>query len=80
MAHEETLSLPDLECPMPVLRAKKRLAALAPGDLLHVASTDKHSLADLAQFCRQTGHGLEAQKTEERDGRAWFITTIRRKD
>lgn len=79
MSREETISLPDLECPMPVLRAKKQLAKLEPGDVLRVESTDKHSFADLAQFCRQTGHDLVSQASEERSGRTWFITTIRRK-
>lgn len=49
------LCLPGLNCPMPVLRAKKALAKMAGGTLLRVVSTDRHSLADLAEFCRQTG-------------------------
>ena len=48
------LCLPGLNCPMPVLRAKKALAKMAGGTLLRVVSTDRHSLADLAEFCRQT--------------------------
>ena len=42
------LCLPGLNCPMPVLRAKKALAKMAGGTLLRVVSTDRHSLADLA--------------------------------
>lgn len=75
----EVLSLPDLVCPMPVLRAKKALAKLAPGASLVVESTDPHSEADLAEFCRQTGHRLVAQSAFERDGRRWFTTTIEHK-
>lgn len=39
------LCLPGLNCPMPVLRAKKALAKMAGGTLLRVVSTDRHSLA-----------------------------------
>ncbi len=75
----EVLALPDAVCPMPVLRAKKALAKLAAGDVLRVESTDPHSEADLAEFCRQTGHKLLGQNAFERDGRTWFAATIRRK-
>jgi len=62
------LCLPGLNCPMPVLRAKKALAKMAGGTLLRVVSTDRHSLADLAEFCRQTGHELVSQNTDEAAG------------
>lgn len=72
------LCLPGLNCPMPVLRAKKALAKLDGGTLLRVVSTDKHSLADLAEFCRQTGHTLIEQTTDEANGE--YITLIRRRE
>lgn len=72
------LCLPGLNCPMPVLRAKKALAKLEGGALLRVVSTDKHSLTDLAEFCRQTGHTLVEQTTDEEKGE--YITLIRRRD
>ena len=58
----ETLRLPGLSCPMPVLRAKKALAKMTPGAVLAVWSTDPHSTPDLSDFCRQTGHGLLKQE------------------
>lgn len=72
------LCLPGLNCPMPVLRAKKALAKLESNALLRVVSTDKHSLADLAEFCRQTGHTLVEQTTDEDKGE--YTTLIRRRD
>ena len=48
------------------------------GALLRVVSTDKHSLADLAEFCRQTGHTLIEQTTDEDNGE--YITLIRRRE
>ena len=71
------LCLPGLSCPMPVLRAKKALAKMAGGELLRVVSTDPHSLPDLAEFCRQTGHELVSQKT--REDRGEYASLIRRR-
>ena len=67
------LCLPGLNCPMPVLRAKKALAKMAGGTLLRV-----DSLADLAEFCRQTGHELVSQNTDEAAGE--YVTVIRRRE
>ena len=74
------LSLPDLVCPMPVLKAKKALAGLGPGALLRVRSTDRHSLAARRDFCAQTGHALVEQSESDEGGRHWFVTLIRRRD
>lgn len=69
------LDLPGLACPMPVLKAKKALAGMPPGALLEVRSTDPHSVPDLTEFCRQTGHVLISSC--EADG--MFTTRIARK-
>ena len=58
--------------------AKKALAKMAGGTLLRVVSTDRHSLADLAEFCRQTGHELVSQNTDEAAGE--YVTVIRRRE
>ena len=75
----EELKLPGLSCPMPVLKAKKALAKLPSGAFLRVWSTDPHSLPDLSDFTRQTGHKLVAQTELERDGRRWFVSLISRR-
>lgn len=50
-----------LNCPLPILRAKKALAELASGDILHVVATDPSSMRDFQAFCRQTGNALVRQ-------------------
>lgn len=47
-----------LLCPLPVLRARKRLLAMAPGDVLHLRATDKMALVDVPHFCAEVGHDL----------------------
>lgn len=51
-----------LLCPLPVLRARKRLMAMAPGQVLAVRATDDMAAIDLPHFCAEAGHGfLEAR-------------------
>jgi tRNA 2-thiouridine synthesizing protein A len=45
-----------LLCPLPVLRARKRLLAMAPGQILQVRATDRMAAIDLPHFCTQAGH------------------------
>lgn len=71
------LNLPGLKCPMPVLRAKKMLATMKAGEKLRVISTDPHSLPDLAEFCRQTGHQLLEQHDDA--AAATFTSIIARR-
>lgn len=47
-----------LNCPLPILRAKKALAELQAGQVLKVTSTDPGSKRDFEAFARQTGHEL----------------------
>ncbi|WP_371747568.1 sulfurtransferase TusA family protein [Diaphorobacter sp. HDW4B] len=51
-----------LNCPLPILRAKKALAELASGQLLKVVSTDTGSMRDFQAFAKQTGNELVEQK------------------
>src|SRR5690349_17422708 len=53
-----TLDAKDLTCPLPVLRARKAMKHLAPGDILEVAATDPASVRDFPAFCEATGHEL----------------------
>jgi tRNA 2-thiouridine synthesizing protein A len=50
-----------LNCPLPILKAKKALADMASGDLLRVVATDPGSLRDFQAFARQTGNELVEQ-------------------
>jgi tRNA 2-thiouridine synthesizing protein A len=47
-----------LLCPLPVLRARKRLLTLAEGQVLRVLATDRMAAIDLPHFCAETGHEL----------------------
>lgn len=50
-----------LNCPLPILRAKKALAEMVSGQVLKVVATDAGSVRDFQAFCKQTGHSLESQ-------------------
>ncbi len=52
-----------LNCPLPILKAKKALAAMDSGQLLKVLSTDAGSLRDFQAFAKQTGNELVEQQT-----------------
>jgi len=55
---DQTLDAKGLNCPLPIIKAKKALKSLSPGETLAVESTDPGSVADFAAFCRQTGNEL----------------------
>jgi TusA-related sulfurtransferase len=50
-----------LNCPLPILKAKKALADMVSGDVLKVVSTDPGSVRDFQAFARQTGNELVEQ-------------------
>ncbi len=52
----EELDATGLKCPLPVLRAKKRLKDVAAGGLMRVLATDPDAPADFEAFCAETGH------------------------
>ena len=53
-----TLDAVGLLCPLPVLKARKRLKALAPGDELTVLADDPAAIVDIPHFCAEAGHVL----------------------
>ena len=56
---EKTFDLRGLKCPLPVLRTRKALAGMQPGDVLIVACTDPLSGIDIPNLLRETGDALE---------------------
>ncbi|MDO6461078.1 sulfurtransferase TusA family protein [Granulosicoccaceae sp. 1_MG-2023] len=56
---DEQVDATGLNCPMPILRAKKALNGLHTGQRLQVIATDPGSVRDFEAFARQTGHALE---------------------
>ena len=57
-AVNKELDVKGLNCPLPILRAKKALADMTSGELLLVVATDPGSVKDFAAFCKQTGNAL----------------------
>ena len=55
-----------MNCPLPILKAKKAIKGLAAGETLQVLSTDPGSVKDFEAFCRSTGN--ELMNTSEADG------------
>jgi tRNA 2-thiouridine synthesizing protein A len=72
---ENTLDLSGLLCPLPVLKARKRLEAMPAGAILKVIATDPMSAIDMPHFCNEQGHTLLDQA---KDGAA-LIFRIRRR-
>lgn len=72
--HKE-LDTRGLNCPLPILKAKKALAEMESGQLLKVVATDPGSNRDFQAFARQTGNELVAQTTEGEE----FIHVLRRR-
>lgn len=58
MPETEQIDTSGLLCPLPVLKARKRLAALPPGALLHVTADDPAARIDFPHFCQEQGHEL----------------------
>lgn len=56
----EVYDLRGLNCPLPVLKAKKRLAAMQPGSQLWLETTDALAVIDIPAFCTDAGHRLVA--------------------
>ncbi|MFZ2737635.1 MAG: sulfurtransferase TusA family protein [Burkholderiaceae bacterium] len=64
-----------LNCPLPILKAKKALADMVSGQTLKVVSTDSGSLRDFQAFAKQTGNELLEQQTVGKD----FVHVLRRR-
>ena len=75
MQIDQELDTRGLNCPLPILKAKKALTGMQSGQLLKVISTDQGSLRDFAAFAKQTGNELLEQQTVGKD----FIHTLKRR-
>jgi len=58
---DQVLDAKGLNCPLPILKAKKALKSMDSGTTLEIQSTDPGSVADFAAFCRTTGNELVEQ-------------------
>lgn len=63
---ETELDVTDLLCPLPVLKARKKLEAMASGAILKVIATDPMSAIDMPHFCSEQGHMLLSHDCNDR--------------
>jgi TusA-related sulfurtransferase len=63
MNADKELDTRGLNCPLPILKAKKALADMTSGEVLKVMATDPGSVRDFQAFARQTGNDLVQQDT-----------------
>jgi tRNA 2-thiouridine synthesizing protein A len=68
---DEELDASGLNCPLPILRAKKALNTMDSGKVLHIIATDPGSVKDFEAFAKQTGNDLLESK--EAGGKYEFL-------
>jgi len=68
---DSELDASGLNCPLPILRAKKAIAGLEDGQTLRIIATDPGSVKDFEAFCKQTGNTLVS--SGEEDGKFVFM-------
>ena len=67
---DQELDACGLNCPLPILRAKKALTKMAGGEVLRIIATDPGSVKDFEAFARQTGN--ELLESTENEGKFYF--------
>ena len=75
MNFDKEIDTRGLNCPLPILKAKKALTDMRTGELLKVLATDPGSVRDFQAFAKQTGHGLVEQQTVGPE----FVHVLRRR-
>jgi TusA-related sulfurtransferase len=75
MTTDKELDARGLNCPLPILKAKKALSDMSSGQTLKIISTDGGSVRDFQAFAKQTGNELVSQDTQNGE----HITVIKRR-
>ena len=70
-AFDQELDASGLNCRLPILRAKKTLAGMSDGQVLHIIATDPGSVKDFEAFSKQTGN--ERREAKEEGGKCFFL-------
>ena len=70
-AFDQELDASGLNCLLPILRAKKTLAGMTDGQVLHIIATDPGSVKDFEAFSKQTGN--ELMESKEEGGKLFFL-------
>lgn len=69
---DQELDARGLLCPLPVLKARKRLQGMAQGEVLRMLATDPAAVVDVPHFCSEAGHGFLGTEPEG-DATAYLI-------
>ncbi|HEX8739274.1 MAG TPA: sulfurtransferase TusA family protein [Casimicrobiaceae bacterium] len=67
MEFDKDLDARGLNCPLPILRAKKALGDMTTGQVLRIVATDPGSIKDFEAFSKQTGNALVEQSTSNKE-------------
>jgi tRNA 2-thiouridine synthesizing protein A len=67
MNFDRELDARGLNCPLPILRAKKALNDMQSGQVLRIVATDPGSVKDFEAFCKQTGNVLLSHAAADRE-------------
>jgi tRNA 2-thiouridine synthesizing protein A len=73
--HDKELDARGMNCPLPILRARRALNEMSSGQVLRIVATDPGSVKDIEAFSRQTGNELLSQSTGEKE----FVFLMRKK-
>jgi tRNA 2-thiouridine synthesizing protein A len=73
--HDKELDARGMNCPLPILRARKSLNEMTTGQVLRIVATDPGSVKDFEAFCKQTGNQLLSQSAGEKE----FVFYMRKK-
>lgn len=63
--NEKSLDLRGLKCPLPVLKTRKALNGMQPGELLCVLTTDPMASLDIPHMCNEDGHALQEKEATD---------------
>ena len=69
------LDVSGLLCPLPVLKARKRLLTMKPGETLRLTATDPMAAIDVPHFCQEQGYVLDARSTTDKTFVFWIRKT-----
>ena len=72
MDHDKELDARGLNCPLPILRARKALNEMTTGQVLRIVATDPGSVKDFESFARQTGNALLSQSGDGKEFTFFF--------
>jgi tRNA 2-thiouridine synthesizing protein A len=75
MEYQKELDARGLNCPLPILKAKKALSEMTTGEVLRIVATDSGSVRDFQAFAKQTGNALLSHSQNGRE----FVFLMRRK-